>query len=467
MRVWFCTSSASLGYGFLGRYRGYFKDFCTSSENEYKWWLLEAIDNPDPEGLTVQQRHELRIEKENLEFDVDHYLADLFEPNEEFKSVMEYETVWNVEWRRRKARGTKGLGSDQSSTGGRDRDAMRVESGSEGVFATDTAGMESSDARREVSVDSAVGGRHTESADGVRALDEGAASTRGGGGGAGIRSGDVTGRGSQIDDSSSVNDNTIISIGTTSGRNEDTGAGLKNRGSVESGDVGGVGTASAGPLGAEGQHSSGPAHNGDTTPAPFSSLFSKSSTYAQLLRGLPRREYLYTPAEEWACFLSLIDLVFVYAFNHRICEGENSTESYWNVAKLSATLSWFDLHYTVQQVLVSSYRRALCYPLYRSWVLCQKVCRDVIQIFSLGRCALMCCLLELKRLCDMAELGGRYLTQLYLDDYAVWIQKAEPRKIKAITRMIKQTYRTVSKEDLGFELREMERMAQANKEMQE
>lgn len=43
------------------------------------------------------------------------------------------------------------------------------------------------------------------------------------------------------------------------------------------------------------------------------------------------------------CELQMIDVLFAYAYNKRVTEGDNSVTSAWNITKLSATLSWFEV----------------------------------------------------------------------------------------------------------------------------
>lgn len=39
----------------------------------------------------------------------------------------------------------------------------------------------------------------------------------------------------------------------------------------------------------------------------------------------------------------LVDVMYAYCFNHRMTMGDHTVESAWNIAKLSSTLSWFDV----------------------------------------------------------------------------------------------------------------------------
>ncbi len=62
------------------------------------------------------------------------------------------------------------------------------------------------------------------------------------------------------------------------------------------------------------------------------------------MRRLPRVEVLVAGSDAVrTCLLSLVDLVFAYAYDHRTTLGEPSVESAWTVARLSATLSWLEV----------------------------------------------------------------------------------------------------------------------------
>ncbi|KAL1438794.1 hypothetical protein MTO96_047722 [Rhipicephalus appendiculatus] len=126
--------------------------------------------------------------------------------------------------------------------------------------------------------------------------------------------------------------------------------------------------------------------------------------------------------------LGLVDILFAYAYNKRVTEGEDTVESGWNISKLSATLSWFEEFWSLEQTVRSCFRRCLIYPLYRHWALAQAVLGDVIQILQLGPRYVLRCLLEIHGI--FSRHDSRYvLNDLYITDYAVWIQSVSPRRL--------------------------------------
>ena len=61
------------------------------------------------------------------------------------------------------------------------------------------------------------------------------------------------------------------------------------------------------------------------------------------LKNLPKKTYLLDKKEKCVAYCGLIDILFAYCYNKRIMCGETNVESGWNVAKMSSTLSWFDV----------------------------------------------------------------------------------------------------------------------------
>ncbi|KAG8323262.1 Hsp90 cochaperone shq1 [Homalodisca vitripennis] len=174
------------------------------------------------------------------------------------------------------------------------------------------------------------------------------------------------------------------------------------------------------------------------------------------LKKLGNKEFLLSKEDKVSVWLSLVDIVFAYAYNHRTTLGENTVESAWTINKLSATLSWFANHSSIHGVVVSCFRRLLTYSLYRHWDLAQLVLKDTISILKLGRRQVLKCLLEVHSLFNHSE--PRYLlNQLYISDYCIWLQRASERKLAKFTEALEQV--NVCKGDMGFDLEELEQAA--------
>jgi len=103
----------------------------------------------------------------------------------------------------------------------------------------------------------------------------------------------------------------------------------------------------------------------------------------------------------------------------------------------------------LREIVVTCYRRALAYPLYRKWKLCVCVHRDVVEILHLGRRAVLSCLLAIKHIIERDE-QRHYLGRLYIDDYCVWIQHASDAKIASLAADLAKI--RLAKSELGFSI---------------
>jgi protein SHQ1 len=73
------------------------------------------------------------------------------------------------------------------------------------------------------------------------------------------------------------------------------------------------------------------------------------------------------------------------------------------------------------ETLIPSYRRALTFPLYRSWALADACRADVARILLRGTRTVLRCLLELRAILDAHEVYYVY-SRIWLDDFCRWIQ---------------------------------------------
>jgi len=177
--------------------------------------------------------------------------------------------------------------------------------------------------------------------------------------------------------------------------------------------------------------------------------FEFTSEEKNTLLQLPNKDYLLNKEEEHAVFLSLVDVIFAYAYNHRTTEGDNTSESAWTICKVSGTLSWMDSFKNIPDVLTSCTRRCLCYPLYRHWLLVEKVSNDVKRIFLLGRRWILRCLLDVRAILQKDE--SKYiLSDLYITDLCIWIQKVKTKKIISLANKLQCS--NVEKREVGFNL---------------
>ncbi|KZV69670.1 SHQ1-domain-containing protein [Peniophora sp. CONT] len=161
----------------------------------------------------------------------------------------------------------------------------------------------------------------------------------------------------------------------------------------------------------------------------------------EMLR-LPRREYLTLPADVRATRLTLLTVLFAAAYDTRTTQGDPTPESAWTVCALTPAFAALDpAPYTfppsfspphssspddleLQATLATSYRRALAYPLYRSWALAEACRRDVGALLSHGRRAILRALLRLRDLLNKHEVYYVY-ARIWIDDFCSWVQHDE------------------------------------------
>ncbi|XP_078677362.1 protein SHQ1 homolog [Branchiostoma floridae x Branchiostoma belcheri] len=175
----------------------------------------------------------------------------------------------------------------------------------------------------------------------------------------------------------------------------------------------------------------------------------------QLLR-LPKREYLLDGKTLPVVCFSLVDILFAYAYNYRTTEGEDSVESAWTICKLSTTLSWLETFSSLRESVLSSCRRSLSFPLYRSWDLTMAVLQDTKDIIAAGRRHVLRCLLHIHRLLS-ADENKYILNDLYITDYCVWVQAAGDKVFSSMAQALSDIH--LSKADMKLELEELEHAA--------
>ncbi|KAI7876155.1 SHQ1 protein-domain-containing protein [Mucor mucedo] len=191
-------------------------------------------------------------------------------------------------------------------------------------------------------------------------------------------------------------------------------------------------------------------------------LLKFSSKEEATMKDLPNKEYLLS--FEKATYLGLVDLMFAYCYNYRVTEGDNNVESVWCIGRISPTISSLEQFSLLKDVMVSCYRRALTYPLYRNLALCEKVLQDVYIMFRLGKRAILKALLDMKYLFDHHDVYYVY-SKIFLDDYCVWIQHANENVLRTLAHELHHF--KVDKNELNFDIVELEEIAEQMRGMQD
>ncbi|CAI2349899.1 unnamed protein product [Caenorhabditis sp. 36 PRJEB53466] len=159
---------------------------------------------------------------------------------------------------------------------------------------------------------------------------------------------------------------------------------------------------------------------------------------------------------------SLVDIVFAYCYDQRVNDWESTCESGWTCSKLSPSLSYLTKFDTVREALLSATRRAVSYPLYRSFNLAVKVIEDTKKVFLEGRSALLHVLCDLNHI-FVASGEFRYiLNDLFITDYLIWIQSVPENVIEDIQKQLAELP-AIHKTDLGWDLDMLETNAKLEK----
>lgn len=175
------------------------------------------------------------------------------------------------------------------------------------------------------------------------------------------------------------------------------------------------------------------------------------------LRKFTNRSFVLGRRARQQVWLSLVDILLAYCYDVRTTEGEHSVESPWTIRKLSGTLCWLETYSSLQEVLVSFGRRALCYPLYRHFSLVTSAVRDTARICQSGKACVLKCLLAIHKI--FRENDPAYiLNDLYITDYCVWIQRVKSAKVTALADPLRNI--SLGKNDLELELEVLETAAE-------
>ncbi|OMJ28546.1 Protein shq1 [Smittium culicis] len=181
-------------------------------------------------------------------------------------------------------------------------------------------------------------------------------------------------------------------------------------------------------------------------------LFEFTEKEKEYLIRLPKKTYIID--DKKSLYLGIVDILFAYAYNNRVFEGENNVESVWTIGIISASCSCLRNFDSLKQTIVSFYRRSLTYPLFRNWDLSEKVYNDVINILKLGKRYLLKIFLDIKDMFDHHDIYYVY-SKVIFDDYCVWIQNSA-KDTSLISLSEKLQALSISKDDIGWPLEQYE-----------
>lgn len=133
--------------------------------------------------------------------------------------------------------------------------------------------------------------------------------------------------------------------------------------------------------------------------------------------------------------MTLLSLLFSYAYECRTTQHDPTPESAWTLGVLTPAFTALDpAPYSTEPApptldafssnelvatLSTSYRRALAFPLYRSWALAEQCRADAAALLENGKRIVARCLLEMKHILDHHEVHYVY-SKVWIDDFCVW-----------------------------------------------
>nr|CCC96119.1 unnamed protein product [Trypanosoma congolense IL3000] len=149
-----------------------------------------------------------------------------------------------------------------------------------------------------------------------------------------------------------------------------------------------------------------------------------SEEHAVLLR-ITAPQLLFPPRAEAVNALTA-DTLFAEAYDDLVTEGCGCSESLWNVCKLSPALSWLDSPDTVYDACVAFARRVLVYPLHRSFALVQRVFSMVGIRLLLGKSYVIKALLRVHDILAHAEHRHVLVTLFMRPLVGYWMNVENP-----------------------------------------
>ena len=143
----------------------------------------------------------------------------------------------------------------------------------------------------------------------------------------------------------------------------------------------------------------------------------------QLLE-IPRKDFIIFRDFIKPNFRSLVDILYGAIYDIILFGAEGSCESHWTIAKLSATLSWFDIFNSDSDLIISCAHRTFVYPILRTYEMVISTWNSVVRILIRGRTPVIKALLHASKMMEKGEYRWR-LNRLYITPIISWVQEIE------------------------------------------
>ncbi|CAI5756466.1 unnamed protein product [Candida verbasci] len=191
-----------------------------------------------------------------------------------------------------------------------------------------------------------------------------------------------------------------------------------------------------------------------------------STKEQEQMMNLPKKSYLIEAAYKPEILILIICLLFSYHFDLRENEGEHNIESAWTIGKITPQISFLDSKLIIQNdvnvlksAIIICTRRALSYPLHKSWNLILKVWQDVYYNLRGGKRLILKSLLDLKELFRFHDIYYVY-DKIWLQDLCSYLisDNITELTIRNLAHDFKKQLDTLEKIDIIFEKVNTEKM---------
>lgn len=133
----------------------------------------------------------------------------------------------------------------------------------------------------------------------------------------------------------------------------------------------------------------------------------------------------------------------------RTNEGEFTSESGTNIGFLSSSFAFFTQSETLLDSFVVSFRRVLCFGVYRTFALCEKTFSILQRVLSNGRAAVLQCLIRLRKVFLKCE--PNYLFNiLFVDPLLFFVQQEKEEVFEVLSRQVSKF--EIKRSDLGLKI---------------
>ncbi|TYZ59259.1 hypothetical protein PybrP1_010342 [[Pythium] brassicae (nom. inval.)] len=188
--------------------------------------------------------------------------------------------------------------------------------------------------------------------------------------------------------------------------------------------------------------------------APPADIFTDADR--ELLRRLPRKEFLVAREHEAVILGGLVDILVGFTYDHMTTQGDSGVESTWTASIVSPTLAWLDTTGDLAAVVRTAVRRILAFPFLRQYELALHVVRETAALLRRGKRVVLRALLALHRVVDKSETQY-LLNPLYVQDYCIWVQSASDDVLARLGEQLARRVAAFQKADTGWALDELER----------